>query len=72
MSGIDAAHELRKFALSVKLVFLTIHSEEQFVEACLAEGALGYVVKSEIKAHLIPAIRAALIGESYISPFVSK
>ena len=72
MSGIDAAHELRKFALSVKLVFLTIHSEEQFVEACVAEGALGYVVKSHMKTDLIPAIKAALIGDSYISPSLSK
>jgi DNA-binding NarL/FixJ family response regulator len=72
MSGIDAAHELRKRALSVKVVFLTVHSEEQFVEACLAEGALGYVVKSQMKTHLIPAIQAALVGASYISPPVSK
>ena len=72
MSGIDAARELRKFALSAKVVFLTIHSEEQFVEACFAEGALGYVVKSHMKTDLIPAIKAALVGDSYISPSLSK
>lgn len=72
MSGIDAAHELRKFALSAKVVFLTIHSEEQFVEACFAGGALGYVVKSHMKTDLIPAIKAALIGDSYTSPSLSK
>jgi DNA-binding NarL/FixJ family response regulator len=68
MSGIDALHELRKFALSAKVVFLTIHSEEQFVQACFAEGALGYVVKSHMKTDLIPALKAALNGKSYISP----
>lgn len=72
MNGIDAAHELRKFSLSAKIVFLTIHAEEQFVEACRAEGALGYVLKSHMKGHLIPAIQAALIGEPYICPFISK
>ena len=41
LSGIDAARQLREFASSAKIVFLTIHSEEQFVEACMAEGALG-------------------------------
>ena len=70
LSGIDAAHRLREFASSAKIVFLTVHSEEQFVQACLAEGALGYVVKTHMKSHLIPAIQAALIGESYICPFV--
>ena len=72
LSGIEAAHRLHEAALGAKFVFLTIHSEEPFVEACLAEGALGYVVKSHMKAHLIAAIRAALIGESYISPLVAK
>ena len=72
LTGIEAAHRLREIALSARFVFLTIHSEEQFVEACLAEGALGYVIKAHMKTHLIPAIRAALIGESYISPLVPK
>ena len=71
LSGIDAAHRLHESAPSVKIVFLTVHSEQQFMEACMAEGALGYVLKSHMKAHLIPAIRAALVGQSYICPFVS-
>jgi DNA-binding NarL/FixJ family response regulator len=68
LTGIEAAHRLHEVALSAKFVFLTIHSEEQFVEACVAEGGLGYVIKSHMRVHLIPAIRAALVGESYISP----
>jgi DNA-binding NarL/FixJ family response regulator len=72
MSGIDAAHRLRESAPSVKIVFLTVHSEQQFIEACAAEGGLGYVLKSHMKVHLIPAIRAALVGQTYICPFVSK
>jgi DNA-binding NarL/FixJ family response regulator len=52
-------------------VFLTVHSEQQFMEACMAEGALGYVLKSHMKAHLIPAIQAALVGRSYVCPFVT-
>ncbi len=70
LSGIDAAHQMRESAVTAKIVFLTIHSEEQFLEACVAEGALGYVLKSQMKIHLIPAIRAALAGETYVSPFI--
>jgi DNA-binding NarL/FixJ family response regulator len=72
LSGIEAAHLLQETVPSAKIVFLTVHSEPQFVEACMAEGALGYVLKSHMKAHLIPAIQAALVGRSYICPFVSK
>jgi DNA-binding NarL/FixJ family response regulator len=72
LSGFDAAHRLRESALSAKIVFLTIHSEEQFMKACMAEGALGYVLKSHMRAHLIPAIQAALVGRTYIYPFVLR
>ena len=70
LSGINAARQLRESSPSAKIVFLTVHSEQQFVEACVAEGALGYVLKAHMKAHLIPAIQAALVGRSYICPFV--
>jgi DNA-binding NarL/FixJ family response regulator len=70
LSGIEAAHRLRESALSAKIVFLTVHSEEPFMKACIAEGALGYVLKSHMKAHLIRAIKAALVGQLYICPFM--
>lgn len=68
MDGIDAVRELQKSGSTARLVFLSIHSEEEFVRACLEEGALGYVWKSCMKTHLMPAICAALEGKSYISP----
>ena len=71
LSGIDATHQLHESSLSAKIVFLKVHSEEQFMKACMAEGALGYVLKSHMKAHLILAIQAALVGQTYICPFVA-
>lgn len=70
LSGIGAVYRLREFSLPAKIVFLTIHSEEELIEACMAVGALGYVLKSQMKAHLIPAIQAALGGQSYICQFI--
>jgi len=67
LSGIEAAQELRKKGSEARLVFLTIHASDEFVDACRAEGALGYVVKAHMKTDLIPAINAALSGRSFIS-----
>jgi DNA-binding NarL/FixJ family response regulator len=67
LSGIEAVQELRKSGSTVKVVFLTIHSEDEFVQACFAEGALGYVVKAHMKTDLIPAINAALSGHPFVS-----
>ena len=72
MTGIEAAHELCKAGSRAKFVFLTIHARREFVDACLAEGALGYVVKSQMNTDLIPAINAALEGRRYISSSVSQ
>ena len=71
-NGIEAIHRLRTSNSQAKVLFLTIHAEEGFLKACMAEGALGYVLKSRMKSQLIPAIEAALEGKSYVSPFVAK
>lgn len=67
VGGIEAVHELRKLGSTAKVVFLTIHSEDEFVNACFAEGALGYVSKTHMGTDLIPAIHAALLGCPFIS-----
>jgi DNA-binding NarL/FixJ family response regulator len=69
LTGIDAAHKLRASGSTAKILFLTVHREREFVEACLEAGALGYVQKSSMKHHLVPAIRAVLAGQSYVSQF---
>ena len=71
-NGIEAIHSLRLSNSQAKVVFLTVHAEEGFLKACLAEGALGYVLKSRMKTQLIPAIEAALEGRSYVSPLLAK
>ena len=68
MGGIDALRTLRESGSTAKFVFLTVHTEEEFVKVCMAEGALGYVWKSRMKGHLVPAIYAVLDGLPYISP----
>jgi DNA-binding NarL/FixJ family response regulator len=72
MNGIEAIRRLRASNSRAKVVFLTVHAEEEFLKACVAEGALGYVLKSRMKTQLIPAIEAALEGKSYVSPFVAN
>ena len=68
MGGIDAVHRLVQSGSHARFVFLTAHAEEEFVKACLAEGAQGYVWKARMKAHLVPAVYAALEGHPYVSP----
>ena len=68
INGIEAVHRLTESGCTAKFVFVTIHAEEEFLEACLEAEPRGYVWKSQMKAHLIPAIRAVLDGLAYVSP----
>lgn len=71
-SGIEAVRQLRESGCTAKIVFLTVHSEDEFLQACLDVGALGYVLKSCMKTGLIPAIQAALKGHSYVAMVSSQ
>ena len=70
LKGIEAARRLREMGATAAIVFLTVHEDSEFVEACLAAGALGYVLKSRMKTDLIPAINAALSGQCFVSSTV--
>lgn len=71
-NGIEAVHRLVAAGTTAKFVALTVHVEEEFVKACVAEGILGYVAKSRMKAHLVPAIQTVLGGLPYVSPLSAQ
>lgn len=68
LDGIEAARQLRASNSQAKVVFLTVHDGPEFVRACLATGALGYVVKRRLTTDLIPAIQEVLAGHRFLSP----
>jgi NarL family two-component system response regulator YdfI len=72
LGGIETAQQLRKASSNARFVFLTIHNGGEFVAACVAQGAFGYVLKAHMKTDLIPAIKAALLGHTFISPLISR
>lgn len=68
LNGIDALAQLRKEQPEVKVVFLTMHQDVAYARRALEAGAMGFVLKHSAPAELITAIRAALNGQTYITP----
>ena len=68
MSGIEAATRIKASGSGVKIIFLTVHEDPDFLQAALDAGAVGYVVKSRVASDLCPAIRGALAGRLFVSP----
>jgi DNA-binding NarL/FixJ family response regulator len=69
-SGIEVAKRLKAGGSNVKIVFLTVHEDSDFVEEAVAVGAIGYVVKSRLASDLLPALKRALTGDVFISPSI--
>jgi DNA-binding NarL/FixJ family response regulator len=72
LNGIDAARRLRSAGSRVKIVFLTVHREPEYVEAGFAAGAGGYVIKSRLVSDLPLALREVLAGRSFVSPSIMR
>jgi len=67
LNGIETAQKLRAARANAKIVFLTVHKDRDYLRSALATGALGYVTKDRLATDLIPAMRAALAGQRFIS-----
>ena len=67
LNGIEAAAQLRKSGCASKIVFLSVHSDPDFMQACLSIGAVGYVIKPRMATELVHAIREALAGRVFVS-----
>lgn len=67
LDGLQAVHQLRGINCRTRVVFLTVHADNYFVAAAFSAGASGYVTKSRVLTDLIPAIREAVQGRTYVS-----
>jgi DNA-binding NarL/FixJ family response regulator len=71
LNGIDALVQLRQAGDDVPVVFLTMHRDVTFARRALEAGAAGFVLKHSASDELVAAIRAALKGETYLSPQIA-
>lgn len=67
-NGMEAACHLKELGSPARVIFLTVNTEPEFVEAALSVGALGYVLKQSLADDLIPAIWTVMHGGTFISP----
>ncbi len=71
MSGIDATRQISRGG-QTKILALSMHDGQSYVEEALRAGASGYVHKNASAEDLCSAIDAVRTGESYLSPTVTQ
>ena len=70
LNGLQAASRLLSCRVRTKIVFLTVHEDQDYVDAAFDAGASAYVTKSRLTTDLVPAIREAWHGGTYVSHFL--
>ena len=68
MTGIDTLRNLRASGVITPVVMLTMSREDRDLSAALRGGAQGYLLKDIEPEELVPALEAALRGDSVVAP----
>ena len=67
LNGIETVAHLKQSNSSPKVIFLTIHSDADFVGAAFKSGAEGYVFKTRMAIDLVVAVKEVLAGRTFLS-----
>ena len=68
MNGIMAAAEIKRLGSEMKIIFLTVNEDCDFVRAAFETGASAYVVKRQMASDLPLALQETLAGHEFVSP----
>jgi DNA-binding NarL/FixJ family response regulator len=72
LNGLEVTRHLADKFPKVRVIVLSMYSDEEHVYLALRAGAAGYLLKGAAREELELAIRAVAQGETYLSPPVAK
>jgi two-component system invasion response regulator UvrY len=72
IGGLEATRKILRFNPDIKIIVLTIHTENPFPTQVMKAGAAGYLTKGAGIDEMITAIRAVHAGQRYISPEIAQ
>ncbi len=72
LNGLDAAARMTTEHPEVRVIILSMHSNEEYYWRALKSGAAGYLLKQAATAELGTALQAVARGEIYLSREISK
>jgi len=70
--GIELAGEILALAPGIKIIFLTVHKDEEYVYQALSVGGYGYVLKDSVDTEILDALEYAMQGRKYLTPLISN
>jgi len=71
LNGLLATAKLKRTMPDIKILTLTRHTDEAYLQELLQAGISGYVLKQSASAELLRAIRAVASGGKYLDPAIT-
>jgi DNA-binding NarL/FixJ family response regulator len=71
IGGFDVVRELERKKIRVKIIFLTMHTEEAIFQTAMDLGVGGYVLKDSATNDIVAGIKSIAAGKPFISPAMS-
>src|SRR5688572_1273650 len=68
LNGLEATRQIRKDFPDTRVIILSAHSDDAYVEQAAALGAAGFLLKQTSSHYLATAIREAQNGKPFFSP----
>jgi len=72
LNGLEATRQILKAVPATRVLILSAHSDDAYVEQVIAMGAAGYLIKQTSARVLSRAIREVHAGRAYFSPAIAK
>ena len=72
LNGLEATRQIRERLPDVKVLIVTMHTNEEYIFEFLQAGAMGYLVKQSAPTDLVTALGAIAQDQFYLSPAISK
>ncbi|MCA1601152.1 MAG: response regulator transcription factor [Acidobacteria bacterium] len=72
LNGLQATKKLKHECPQVRVLTLTRHTDDGYLQQLLQAGASGYVLKQSKSAELLRAIRVVVAGHIYLDPAITE
>jgi two-component system response regulator DegU len=72
MDGVEATRRIVQQNPDQRIVMLTMHADQDLIDAAIKAGAVGYLTKDCSTDEVIDAVRMAANGETALSPQLAK
>jgi DNA-binding NarL/FixJ family response regulator len=72
LNGLEATRQILSAAPKIKVLILSAHSDDAYIDRVIAVGAVGFLIKQTSAQILAKAIHEIMAGNAFYSPQVSK